>query len=166
MASWILRCPECGTKFKSPTVEGPEFCPNKKCGIAMKDDADEDGIITISAPFIRSGRMKAADDVYRMHETTSERRVEHAAAMAGVSPSEMSGLKITNMKDNVKPGETYAPEVHNAVTDQMEIMKAKGHQVGFAQMDAAALAGGVRSGPHPNAGAKAIQGVQRLMGRG
>lgn len=166
MAAWILRCSECGTKFRSPTMEGPEFCPNSQCGVAMQDDADEDGIITIAAPFIRSARMKATDDVYRAHERTSEARVEHAAAMAGVSPSEMSSLKVTNMRDNVKPGETHAAPIQNAVTDQMAVMAAKGHQVGFAQMDAAALASGVRTGPHPNAGAKAIQSVQRLTGRG
>src|SRR5690348_2158498 len=98
MASWILRCPECGTKFKSPTAEGPEFCPNRKCGVSMADD--DDGVIEITAPFIRSAKMKATDNVYRDIERTSEVRAQQAADAAGVPVSEMSNLKITNMRDN------------------------------------------------------------------
>lgn len=163
MASWILRCPECGTKFKSPTAEGPEFCPNKKCGVSMLDD--DDGVIEITAPFIRSAKMKATDQVYRDIERTSEARAQQAADAAGVPVAEMANLKITNMRDNVKPGETYDVPVNNVVTQQMEIMKAKGNPVGFTQVDASTFSAGVKSGPHPNAGAKTLSALQRAVQR-
>ena len=38
-------------------------------------------------------------------ETSSERRVEMAAEMAGVDRSEMAGLKVTDVKTGLKPGE-------------------------------------------------------------
>ena len=164
MACWILRCPECGTKFKSPTVEGPEFCPNKTCGIAMHDD--EDNVIEIKAPFIRSHKMKAVDDVYRGMEKTSESRMYAAAEQAGVSASEMAGLKITNMRDNVKPGETYDVPVVNAVTQRMDEMKAKGMPIGFAGAEMKEFIAGAKAGPHANAGAKTLNSFKRAIGTG
>lgn len=159
MAAWILRCPECGTKFRSPTVEGPEYCPSKECGAYMRDD-DEGNVIEIAAPFIRSAKMKATDGVYTALEKTSEFRAEQAAQMAGVSASEMSSLKITNMRDNVKPGESYAP----SIAAEQSRLESAGAKVQFAGSNASEYSGAVMAGPYPNSGAKMRTALSRLHG--
>lgn len=164
MAQWILRCPDCGVKFKSPTSEGPEFCPNKDCGISMRDD--EDTVIEISAPFIRSRKTTATDQVYRDIEKTSETRMHLAAEQAGVSASDMAGLKITNMRDNVKPGESYDIPVQNAVTQRMDEMKAKGMPIGFAGAEMKEFIAGAKAGPHANAGVRTLNTFKRAIGTG
>lgn len=164
MAIYTLRCPECTNKFKSPTIEGPEKCPF--CKLVIREEAPDNEVIEIKAPFLGTARNKAVDDSYRQLEASSERRMEQAAQEAGCSVSDMSALKITDIKTGVKPGESYVPEVRNAVTQQMDAIRAQGGMAGFSGADAANLASQVRSGPHPNAGAKTLASIQKLAGRG
>jgi hypothetical protein len=143
-----VQCPECANKFYSKSVYG--VCPY--CG----HEAEEPDDTVIQMPSLRSATTKATDQVYRDMETSSIHRAEQAAAMAGVPVSEMSHLKITNLRDNVLPGETYAMPVRNAVTDQMERMKAAGMPVG---MVGSQYAGDVKSGFAPNAGANMLDKI-------
>src|SRR5215472_4902554 len=114
-----VQCPECANKFYSDSVWG--MCPH--CGYQAEEPDDT----VISLPALRSATTKATDKVYRDMETASIHRAEQAAAMAGVPVSEMSHLKITNLRDNVQNGETYAmPPPVNEVTKQMELMRARG----------------------------------------
>src|SRR5215469_10686604 len=111
-----VQCPQCAHKFYAISIWG--CCP--ECGY----EAEEPDDTVISLPAIRAATTKATDQVYRDMETASIKRAEDAARMAGVPVSEMSHLKITNMRDNVQTGETYAMPVNNVVTQQMELMKA------------------------------------------
>jgi hypothetical protein len=107
-------------------------------------------------PALRSATTKATDKVYRDMETASIHRAEEAARMAGVPVSEMSHLKITNLRDNVHEGETYAMPVNNPVTQQMERMKAAGMPAGFVGSN---YAGDVKTGYAPNAGAHVLDTI-------
>jgi len=91
-------------------------------------------------------------------ETASIHRAEQAAAAAGVPVSEMSHLKITNLRDNVLPGETYAMPVRNLVTDQMDAMRARGLPVGH--VDSSQFAADViNTGFAPRAGANVLDRI-------
>jgi hypothetical protein len=143
-----VQCPECAHKFYSKSVFG--VCPN--CG----HEAEEPDDTIIPMPALRSATTKATDKVYRDMETASIHRAEQAAAMAGVPVSEMSHLKITNLRDNVQVGETYAMPVNNPVTQQMERMRAAGLPTGFVGNQYAV---DVSSGFAPNAGANVLDRI-------
>jgi hypothetical protein len=162
MARFQIRCPGCRKAFPwDPAIDLPERCPLKGCGyVAKKRDpeVDEDGVIVIAAPFIGSAKTKATDACYRELETSSEHRAQLAADVAGVPVSEMSHLKVTNLKDNTKPGEIAAMPVVNEVTKQMDRMKANGMLVGFGDQQHARV--GASTG---YAGMKAMQTVQNAI---
>src|SRR5262252_1727992 len=86
-----LQCPKCANKFYGKSAFG--VCPY--CG----HEADEPDDTVIPMPSLRSATTKATDKVYRDMETASIQRAEQAASMAGVPVSEMSHLKITNLRD-------------------------------------------------------------------
>lgn len=58
--------------------------------------------------FSRIGKAqhKTLDNVYRNLETSSAARAEEAAEMMGTSVLEQSNIKVTNMKDNLREGDT------------------------------------------------------------
>ena len=146
----------------------PERCPLKGCGYVAKrrdPEVDEDGVIVIAAPFIGSAKTKATDSCYRELETSSAARAEAAAHFAGVPVSEMSHLKVTNLKDNTREGEVAAMPVVNDVTRQMDFIKRRGGNVGFgaevSQFGPSIMTGGIElngrpltSGVEPSAGAR------------
>jgi hypothetical protein len=103
------------------------------------DRADDDVVM----PSIRSSKLAVADRVYREMEAGAEKRAQMAADMFGVPVSEMSELKITNMRDNQRPGDIPVPQrtVPGAVYDPSA---------------GAQYASSIRSGPFPNRGMKVL----------
>jgi hypothetical protein len=152
MPKFRVRCPGCRGAFPwDPALDLPERCPLPGCTyVAKPKEVDENGVIVISAPFIGSAKTKAADGCYRELEESSARRAELAAEMAGVPVSEMSHLKVTNIRDT-KEGEIAAMPVVNAVTKQMDFIKSRGGQIGFG-------ANAVEFGPGINSGAVVLNG--------
>jgi hypothetical protein len=177
MPRFQIRCPGCRKAFPwDPAIDLPERCPLKGCGYVSKKrdpEVDENGEIVIAAPFLRSPVMKANDGVYRELERSSEVRAQMAADMAGVPVSEMSHLKVTNIRDNTRPGEVAAMPVVNEVTKQMDMLKARGMPVGFGgQADTTSTATGainvngqVIQGIQPRAGIRAMEQIQGRFGR-
>jgi len=171
-----IRCPGCRKAFPwDPAIDLPERCPLKGCGYVSKKrdpEVDENGEIVIAAPFLRSHVMKANDDCYRQLEDSSNVRAQLAAEMAGVPVSEMSHLKVTNIRDT-KQGEVAAIPVVNEVTKQMDMLKARGMPVGFGgQADTTSTATGaitvngqVIQGIQPRAGIRAMEQIQGRFGR-
>lgn len=148
----ILKCPACEKKFRwdfASEDKWPKACP--MCGERM-DEGMEDDVIRM--PSLRSAKTDVVDQTYRQMEQSSEFRMEQAAQLAGTSASDMSALKITNLKTGVKPGESYMPEVNNAVTQAMDAVRQRGGQIGFTGGAGAEYSGAVQVGPTPNAGAK------------
>lgn len=134
----------------------PDCCPG--CGYEY-DPPPGDNII--SMPAIRSAVAKSVDGVYRDMERASEARVQQAADVLGVPASEMSGLKVTNLRDNTREGEMAAVPIVNDVTRQMDLITARGGSVGFA--DGAAFAQAAHAGSDAHAGAKALSRMQKAI---
>ena len=117
----VIRCPHCKTKFRwlAETEDYPKDCP--ECGEYVGHDrADDD----VAVPNILSFSNRCVDGVYRMEERMSRERMHQAAEMAGCDASEMKDLQVTNMRDNLKQGDIAAMPVQNAVTQQMDHMRA------------------------------------------
>lgn len=146
-----LQCPKCTHVFYSKTI----FAECPQCDYAV--DPPDDNVI--SMPAIRSAVAKSVDQTYRDMERASEARAEQAAAAAGVPVSDMSGLKMTNLRDNTREGEIAAMPVVNEVTKQMDLISNRGGSVGFA--DGASFAQSAHAGPDAHAGAKALGALQR-----
>jgi hypothetical protein len=168
MARFQIRCPGCRKAFPwDPAIDLPERCPLKGCGYVSKKrepEVDEDGVLVIAAPFLRSSTMKANDDCYRQLEDSSRVRAQMAAEMAGVPESEMSHLKVTNIRDT-RAGEVAAMPIVNDVTRQMDFLKQRGGNVGFGadatQFGPNIMTGGIElngrplvNGLEPSAGAR------------
>jgi len=148
----VIRCPFCKTKFrwKAETDDYPKNCP--ECDAYVGHDRADDDVVV---PNILAFSTRCQDGVYKAMERASEERVYQAAEMAGCSPSEMSSLKITNMRDNMRQGDIAAMPVQNDVTRQMEVINARGGQFGFGGGDTGlGFSTAVPTGPLPNAGAR------------
>lgn len=147
-----LRCHDCGNKFYCKDAY-PECCP--VCGIEFETDPGD----VISLPALHGPTSKTPDKVFREMEAASIQRAEQAASIAGVPVAEMSSLKITDLKDNVQVGETYAKAPQNIITQQMDFMRSRGAPVGF-QSNARELAASAHIGPDQRAGARALGEIQ------
>jgi endogenous inhibitor of DNA gyrase (YacG/DUF329 family) len=166
--AFALRCPECRKAFKwEVSKPDPRYCP--LCSADLGEPPDDS---VISIPAFLSAKTKANDKVYRDIEASSVVRMEKAAEAAGVPVSEMSDLKITNMRDNGREGDIAAVPVVNDVTRQMDALNAKGGQMGFGSQSGPEFAAGIATGAvtvngvtthgiHPRAGAKALAAIQR-----
>ena len=104
----------------------PEYCP--ECGNFM-------GAGPVKLPSfaaIKSQRTKNADATYRNMETGSETRQELAAEMTGLDKADFSALKITDLKDNLRPGDVAAKMPANPVSEMMDANKANAN-IGFVE---------------------------------
>ena len=148
--AFALRCPECRKAFKwMPSEPEPRFCP--LCEADLGEPADDN---VICLPAFLKPSTKNNDALYREFERSSEVRMEKAAEMAGVSKSEMSDLKVTNLLTDKGEGSIAAPPVVNEVTRHMDMLAARGAQVGWQGSNGAEYSAGVQAGPFPNVGAK------------
>lgn len=151
-----LRCPVCRKAFAyEPGTAYPDECPlcETYIGSGRKDD-------DVVMPFIRSSTMKSIDGTYREVEKSSEHRAEQAAQMAGVPVSEMSDLKITNLRDARHPGDVAAVPVQNDVSRFMEQTGIGG----FRGVDGSGYSAAVQTGPSPNVGARMRTALQAQHG--
>jgi hypothetical protein len=102
------KCPVCGGKFDflhHPSDEPPpDYCQIKSCG-AFVGEPEKVPVLHLS---LKTKHSKVPDSVYRGMEAASEARAADAAEMLGVDKKEMSDLKITDMKDNTREGESQA----------------------------------------------------------
>ena len=169
----VARCPHCRGRFPWDRKLGfPSKCPLPGCDYVAKEVDDK----VIPMPMIRHATTNTPDRVYREMEKSSEARAQMAADVAGVPVSEMANLKMTNMRDNVREGETYAMPVSNDVTKQMDALKTRGGQFGFVGSEGAGFATGTATGAikvgdvtvhgvEPRAGSRAMTNIQRMMGK-
>jgi NAD-dependent SIR2 family protein deacetylase len=159
---FVVKCPGCKQRIKWLVDDPPDDCP--ACGHRLVSDrADSDVVM----PNILAFSTRCQDGVYKAMEKASEQRVYEAAEMAGCSPSEMSSLKITNLRDNMKQGEIAAIPVVNDVTRQMDAVRAMNPNahVGFGTGGGVSAGIGfsesVPTGPYPSAGARTQQAFRR-----
>ena len=155
---FMWRCTECKTKVPFST-DMPDLCPNPKCKTRLLSERDDSDVVM---PFFRSASTTANDRLYREMETASERRVEMAAEKAGVPVSEMSDLKITNLRDTRHEGAVAAVPVNNSVT---QFMQQNPNAGGFGNQGAS-YSGAVTAGPEPNRGARVQSMVRQVHAEG
>lgn len=163
------RCPDCGGIFKflhhPSDAPPPDQC--QLCHAWMRDDVPEP-VFVPQAPGIRKSLIvKSMDQTYRAMESASIERAQEAADMAGVPVSEMSHLKITDLKDpsNMRAGDISAvtpPAGTGAGQNQVaHMMQQMGNNIGggFNPLNVAGsavpgqmLAAQAHSGDAPHAG--------------
>ncbi len=163
------QCPDCEAEFTfmhHPSDEPPpDYCP--KCGNFM-------GTEPIQLPSfinIKSQRTKNADKTYRDMETGSETRQQLAAEMTGLDKADFNSLKITDLKDNLKPGDIVAKLPPNPVSEMMDARKGDPN-IGFVETAVGAQYGvpeGARVGDgmrtKVSEGHHSMQRVMELQGR-
>lgn len=148
------QCPDCTGTFDHlhmrSTDEPPNFCP--LCGSSMTDAVPSPARVNIATNAGKSG-----DQVYRAMEDGSAQRAQMAADHLGVDVSEMSAMKTTDMKDNMREGDTAAVSANNAVSQVMDQTKGiTGMQSASAGAEYAAAA---HTGSFAHAGEKARQSL-------
>ncbi len=146
----VVKCPYCKKKIKWLVDEPyPDDCP--ACGTYVGHDRADDDVVM---PNILHFSTRCSDGVYKAIEKASENRVYEAAEMAGCSASEMSSLKITNMKDSMREGDIAAMPIVNDVTRQMDAIRAMNPNASVGFGDGLGFSSTVATGPVPNAGAR------------
>ena len=103
LKSRTFACPDCEGQFtvllddRDPL---PNFC--QVCGNDMTGDP------TVVPFFSRVGKAEnqTLDRTYRQIESSSAERAQMAADMQGVPVSEMANIRVTDMKDNIREGES------------------------------------------------------------
>lgn len=158
--AYVIVCPDCRKKFKfDPNRQQyPESCP--MCGEFLGAPRANDDI---AAPSIRRAATSVADKVYRDAERAGDYRAQQAAQELGVPVSEMSALKVTDMREAPREGDVAAPPVTAANNEIVRFAEQHGVGPNFAPNEGSAYAGAVAQGPYPNAGIRQLQTVKRLM---
>lgn len=101
-----------------PSVEAdplPRFC-----GICGFDSEGEDLEEALSMPHLAKTIGKTVDTMYRDMEAGAEHRANVAMEQFGMDASEASAMKITDMKDGMREGDTSDKPMVNDVTRIME----------------------------------------------
>lgn len=171
-----VQCPDCGAKWRIPKGEEfPAFCPKNGCQLSVPDPD-----FVPSRMNIRSVQSQSADYTFRKYEADSIARAEQAKPMieqqlvdAGLPREEAqrqaevhsNELKVTNLRDNIREGETAAVPVSNTVTHVQDAMSAAGMWQGNFQ---GGFAGAASAGPAPfhESGAKSMFAIQAGKGGG
>lgn len=118
--SRLVKCADCGGSFWQPIESRADPYPDS-CPLC---DNQDDVVLTMPkgalhpniAKMVEEGRgpatsmlkAQSGDSVYRGMERASEARAQMAADHLGVNASEMNHMKITDLRDNLRPGDVAA----------------------------------------------------------
>jgi hypothetical protein len=166
MISKRYRCAACQRVFQydhHPSIEAdplPGMCPYDDCGSnAMPDPA-------LVAPHLATKTIVATvDSMHRQMEAGAEFRAQMAMETMGLDSSEAAQIRMTDMLDGRREGESSAPVVRNELTKQIE---AAPGTLGFNHQPGAIAQGlqqAVFQGSHVNAGLRAMESLKRVHGR-
>ena len=140
------QCPDCNAIFDHLHMRRedppPALCP--RCGASTAEVSPE-----ICMPHIGTNVGKSGDAVYRAMEDSSAHRAEMAAQQLGVDSAGMSAMRTTDMKDNMREGDTAAVPNNNPVSQFMQQYSAGGAADGNVGSMYAAQ---TRVGPYVGAG--------------
>ncbi len=121
------KCPDCKGEFDflhHPSTEPPpDEC--ELCGSYMGDDPRPAPVLHLN---VGKDKNKVGDKLYRDMEKATDARIEHAAEMTGASVTELSGMRMTNMKDNMRAGDQSSMSVTEA--EKRLSVSAMGQTVG------------------------------------
>lgn len=161
--AFVIVCNACRNRLPwKPTDKTPTECP--KCWATFGDERADDDIVM---PFIRSAKTDRTDKVYRDMEKGSETRAEIAAHQLGVSVSDMSAIKMTDMNDNQREGDIAAKLVPDKNDGQFFQPGSNGAEYMAGNAQGAVTVNGVtQTGVVPRAGATAISSFKSATGQG
>jgi hypothetical protein len=131
----------------------PENCP------VCKEYIGSDGKDEVAAPFISTFRGKNPDRLYRDLEAKSEFRAQQAAEMSGLSTSDVSHLRMTDMKDGMRQGDTAFANNLTPTQQMMSSQMSPDRSIGFQASQ------GTNVGPYPRAGMEQIQKLRQTHGQ-
>lgn len=139
-------CPDCEGQFT--TIADDREGPPKFCTLCGNDmSADIEAIPNFSR--IGKASNQTIDQIYRRMESASVARAEQAASDMGVPVSEMSGIKMTDMKDNLREGDTSFVAPKQSISAPANINSVAGNQ-------GAQMAAGIRKESGGSYGHKAL----------
>jgi hypothetical protein len=169
MAKYTYRCPACQEKFTISLREEPRFCP--LCGYDTAEDARREEerhalmLATQQPPHYKNAVITAAvDGTYNGMVAAADKRVEAAAAAAGCDASEMSMLKMTDMKDNLRTGDIahVVSQEARAAASRLDMDFSNPNVGATRQPEVINFArAGTASGPLPRAGLGMLQRTQQ-----
>lgn len=158
--AYVIVCNACRHRTPwNPVQAHPARCP--QCHVSFGEERADDDVVM---PFIRSPKTTSADKLYRDMERGSEVRAEIAAQATGAPVSEMSSLKMTDMKDNLREGDISAKLVPEAGLGSHFQPNGAEHAAGTAS-GAVSINGKITTGIEPRAGIRAMSAIQGVMGR-
>lgn len=158
--AFVIKCNACSHRLPwKPTDKTPSECP--KCGASFGEERDDSDVVM---PFIRSAKTTNNDKLYRDMEKGSEVRAELGAQAAGCSVSDMSAMKMTDMRDNQREGDIAAKMVPTA--DDGKFFQPNGAEYAAGTANGVVtLNGQVTTGIQPRAGIRAMSTIQGIMGK-
>lgn len=153
-------CPECSNIFK--TIQDredppPRFCPH----CAFDSQGGEPMAESVAMPHIGRPIRGIVDNQYRAMEQGSIDRANMAMEEFGLDTAAANELKLTNMKDGLREGDTSFIPVNNEVSRALDA--APPGQFGFSGGAAQGLgySASVPTGPLPNAGGRTAALLRR-----
>lgn len=128
------QCPDCGGRFEfmhHPSDEPPpDAC--LLCNASFDEEPERAVPTRVN---IATERQKVPDKLYRDMEEGSRVRSQLAAEMCGAHESDMTNLKITNMSDNAREGESVAKLDTARAEKNLGMMGGKPQLMGGATME-------------------------------
>ena len=161
--AFVIKCNSCSHRIPwKPTEKAPKECP--QCWASFGEERADNDIVM---PFIRSTKTNNNDKLYRDMERGAETRMHIAAEQTGAPVSEMSAMKMTDMKDNQREGDIAAKLVPDAGLGQHFQPGSNGAEYMAGNASGAITVNGTTTmGVVPRAGASAISGIRNVMGQG
>lgn len=158
------RCGDCHRLFDydhHPSIEADPVpcCAYDDCPSTVTPEP------ALVAPHIAKSIGANTDAMYRQMEAGSEVRAQHAMEMTGMDSTEVSGMKITDLADNLREGDSAEPSRPNPLGDQIT---ANPGTLGFVQQGGAIAQGLEQSfiqGHHKNAGLNAMKQLRQVHNR-
>jgi hypothetical protein len=132
-----------------PSVEAdplPRYCPH--CGYDSEGEEVEEALTT---PHLGLSIKKTVDDMHRQMEEGAQFRMDLAQEKYGLDSADVAAMKLGDMKDGLRMGDTSDVPVQNDITRVMEA--APPGIFGF-QAGGIGYSGTVAEGPFPNMGAR------------
>jgi len=151
----VYQCGSCDRKFRflhhPSDAPPPDRCP--LCG----SPTDGEPVFNPEAPALGGVASIAVDQVYRSMEASSQARMEMAAEVGGGSASDYSALKLTDMADHVREGDTTYKMPSSSGNEVQNFMKQYPQAVASVQPQTAAAR--AHQGYFPHAGDRSRQTV-------
>lgn len=144
------------TYLHHPNVEAdpvPRFCP--QCGYDTEGEEPDQALTT---PHISLSIKGVVDNLHRDMEAGAEFRAAMAKDQFGLDTEDTNAMKMGDMRDGLREGDTSDAPVHNQITQLME--QAPPGVFGFQGGQGVGYSGPVSEGPFPNMGARTQKAVR------